>query len=145
MLIFLLGGLIVLLGFPMGCTKASAPSQAIATGNAPAIQISYFHRTVRCPSCIKIEELAKQTVEETFGGELAAGRMAWRSLNLDDAENAHFEKDYKLTAQSVVVSEMRGDKEIRWKNLEKVWDLLEDDLAFKKYVQDEVRSFSETS
>ncbi len=138
-------GIIFLLVHATGCTKASDPSQAAAASTAPVIQVSYFHRTVRCPSCIKIEALSKQTVEETFGGELAAGWMAWRSLNIDDARNEHFEKDYKLTAQSVVLSEVRDGKEIRWKNLEKVWDLLEDDLGFKKYVQDEVRLFSEGS
>ncbi len=134
-----------LLGLAEGCTKASESSPSVAAGAAPVIQISYFHRTVRCPSCIKMESLAKQAVEETFGGELAAGRMVWHSLNLDTAENKHFEKDYALKTQSVVVSEVRGGKDIRWKNLEKVWELLEDDPAFIKYVQDEVRSFSETS
>jgi len=140
-----LGVVFLFLGLAAGCTKASEPAQSMEAGATPFIQVFYFHRTVRCPSCIKMESLAKQAVEETFGGDLAAGRMRWRALNLDDAENRHFEKDYALKTQSVVVSEVRGGKEVRWENLDKVWDLLEDDSAFKKYVQDEVRSFSEAS
>ena len=84
------------------------------------------------------EELAKQAVEQAFAGELSSGRVTWASVNLDEPENAHYDKDYKLTAQSVVLSEVRGDKEMRWKNLEKVWDLLSDEAAFTAYVQEEV-------
>ena len=126
-----------------GCTKSesashsdAAPAQATAT-----LHVYYFHRTVRCPSCEKIEALAQKAVEDGFAGELADGRMQWRTINIDEPHNKHFEDDYRLQAQSVVLSQMHGGKETRWKNLEKVWDLLDDDAGFVRYVQDEIRAY----
>jgi len=122
-----------------GCSKGSAPGTDAAVPEAkPHLDIRYFHRTVRCPSCMHIEVLAKQAVEQAFAGELSSGRATWASVNLDEPGNARYEKDYKLNAQSVVVSDWRDGRETRWKNLDKVWDLLYDDAAFTDYVQKEV-------
>ena len=126
-----------------GCTKSesashsdAAPAQATAT-----LHVYYFHRTIRCPSCEKIEALAQKAVEEGFAGELASGATTWRVVNIDVPENKHFEVDYQLRMQSVIVSQSRNGKEVRWKNLERVWDLLDDDAGFVRYVQDEIRAY----
>ena len=126
-----------------GCSpNASAPKAAVSATAEPAVlRVTYFHRNIRCPSCEKIESLAHKAVSEGYAGPLADGRMQWNAINLDVPENSHYEADYKLEAQSVVLSEMRGGKEVRWKNLDKVWDLLMDDAAFVKYIQDEIREF----
>jgi len=50
-------------------------------------------------------------------------------------------KDYELYTKSVVLSETKNGKEVRWKNLDKVWTLLGDEAAFKKYVRDEVSAY----
>jgi hypothetical protein len=118
---------------------------AVAADQTPPpkdkVIVYYLHRTARCPSCEKIEKLSGETIKEKFAAELKSGAMEWQSLNLDEPGNAHFENDYKLQWQSVVLSEIKDGKETRWKNLDKVWDLLDDDGAFKKYIEDEVRGF----
>ena len=128
-----------------GCTKSESVSNSsvVPAQTTATLTVYYFHQTIRCPSCEKIEALAQKAVEEGFAGELAAGGMRWRTINIDDPQNKHFEDDYRLQAQSVVLSEMRGGKETRWKNLEKVWDLLDDDASFLRYVQDEVRAYGQ--
>jgi hypothetical protein len=127
-----------------GCTKSEpvSSSSVAPVSEAAQLKVYYFHRTIRCPSCEKIEALAQKAVEEGFAGQLADGKMQWRVINIDDPQNKHFEDDYRLQAQSVVLSEMRAGKETRWKNLEKVWDLLDDDAGFVRYVQDEIRAMS---
>jgi hypothetical protein len=123
---------------------ANAPAtHTKAETAAPILRVTYFHRTIRCPSCEKIEALAQKAVEEGFAGELADGRMQWRIINIDEPRNKHFEDDYQLQMQSVIVSEVRGGKETRWKNLEKVWDLLDDEAGFLRYVQDEIRAYGQ--
>jgi len=128
-----------------GCTKSeSAPPNDAAPAQATTIlRVYYFHRTIRCPSCEKIEALAQKAVEDGFAGELATGKMQWRIINIDEPQNKHFEDDYRLQMQSVIVSEIRGGKETRWKNLEKVWDMLDDDTGFIRYVQDEIRAYGQ--
>ncbi len=111
-----------------GCGGSSEPAR---------VEVVYFYRTIRCPSCIQIEEWTKSAV----AGDVAAGRVTWQTLNLDEPSNVQFEDRYGLMAQSVVVREIRGGKETRWKNLDKVWDLLDDEAVFRKYILDEVHGF----
>ena len=129
-----------------GCTRSQPASQHDAPAQETStLNVYYFHRTIRCPSCEKIEALAQKAVEDGFAGELAAGRMTWRAINIDKPENKHFDEDYQLQMQSVIVSEVRGGKEVRWKNLGKVWDLLDDEAGFVQYVKDEIRAYARGS
>jgi hypothetical protein len=99
----------------------------------------YFHRTLRCPTCLAIEKQAKEAIESRFSSELAAGLIEWRSLNIDEPANQHFEVDYALTAQSLVFVEMSGDRQLRWTNLTRVWDLVEKPAEFRQYVVEEMQ------
>lgn len=125
-----------------GCAKRETAVNDDVAGNATTtdttlVTVYYFHRTIRCPSCEKIELLTKMSVDERFGYELSVGEMLWRTVNIDEPQNKHFEDAYRLQTQSVVVSETSGGKEIRWKNLDKVWDLLGDEATFMHYIQEE--------
>ena len=104
--------------------------------------VYYFHRTIRCPSCNLLEYLTKAAVEVGFPQALESGELELAVKNVDEDENAHFIDDYGLTAQSVILSRQGNGKEERWKNLEKVWDLLHQEEAFMAYVQEEIRRFT---
>ena len=90
-----------------------------------------------------IEDLTDATMTTRFAGPIADKRLLWRSLNLDEPANGHFAKDYGLYTKSVVVSEVRDGREVRWKNLDRIWDLLGDPAAFQAYVEREVQAFLE--
>ena len=107
------------------------------------VYVTYFHATARCASCLKIEELTNATMTMRFAGPIAEKRVVWRLVNVDEPENAHFVKDYGLFTKSVVVSEVKGGKEVRWKNLDQVWPLLRDPEGFQAYVEREVRAYLE--
>jgi len=112
-------------------------------GNRPAkyVQVYYFHGKIRCYSCNRIEQLTVETVRQFFRKELETGRLRISVVNVEDPENSHFVKDYQLYSQSVILSERDGDREVKWKNLIRVWELLKDDDRFKEYVRTEVEAF----
>jgi len=101
----------------------------------------YVHRTKRCVSCRTMEEAARKTVEKDFSGPAAAGRLAWRLVNLDAPGNGRFADEYNLAASSVVLIEMKEGKPGRWKSLDKAWDLLENETALAEFFQKEVGAF----
>jgi hypothetical protein len=105
------------------------------------IIIYYFHMTARCETCMKIEKLTIEAVNEAFKKELGAGTIETKVINIDEAANSHFDKDYKLRAQAVIISDMAGSNEKRWKNLEKIWDYVSNEIEFKKYIIDEVKAY----
>jgi len=138
-------------GFCAGITTKDSPFETTELENQYAGQhkkagdhsvvVYYFHSTNRCYSCTRIEKLTYLAVADGFEQELSDGRVKFSALNVDREENKHFIKDYKLYTKSVVVSNVARGKVKRWKNLQKVWELLRDDQAFKDYVQKEVRLF----
>jgi hypothetical protein len=123
-------------------TAASQPGgdSSLVTTSPEAVAF-YFHRTIRCHSCLQIEEWAKQAIETRFAGQIAAGMLEWRPINIEEPGNEHFEKDYELTAQSLVLVRMKDGQPADWKNLKSVWELLDDYARFTEYVQSEVEFF----
>jgi hypothetical protein len=147
------------------CNQPASPS-AVATGKAdnqqssaqPAAAIQtpsrnqaappeqqviayYFHRTLRCATCLAIEKQSKEAVENHFKGPLLEGRLQWQAVNFQLPENTHFEKDFQLQAQALVLVKMKQGKVASWKNLPKVWDLVDDPGKFDQYVRTELAAF----
>lgn len=119
----------------------AAQARSLPAAPGPKVIVYYLHTTARCPSCLKIEAFTEAEVTGPLAGPLSAGKLEWKVLNVDEPNNAHFVEDYELYTKSVVVSELRDGKEVRWKRLDKVWDYLGDQRAFMKYVDDEVRAY----
>ena len=123
-------------------TTAPAAAAAVPAGRTIHRRIAYyFHRTLRCPTCLAIERQAREAIEAFYGGELASGALEWHAINIEEPQYAHFEKDFELTSQSLVLVEMNGERVARWKLLPKVWELVDDPYAFQDYVAREVGLF----
>jgi MFS superfamily sulfate permease-like transporter len=103
--------------------------------------IFYFYGNVRCFTCKRIERLTKEAVKEEFGKEMKNGVVEMKAINVQEPRNNHFIKDYRLYTKSVIVSDLIQGKEERWKNLQRVWELVRNDEAFKRYVQKEVKEY----
>jgi len=132
---------------PSAAADLRPPSRvASLTPPAPAAQgtkliVYYFHTTTRCTSCYKIESLTQFSLENDFVAELAGGEIEWRPVNIDTAGNDHFAKEYALYTKSVVLSAVRDGRELKWRNLDRVWHLLGDPKGFQEYIGEEVRTF----
>jgi hypothetical protein len=101
----------------------------------------YFHTTFRCTTCFTIEQYTRDAILSGFPEELKDGRLVWKVVNVDDEGNEHFTKDYELSTKSVVIVDMNAGTQVRWKNLEDIWKLADNKNAFKKYIQEETRSY----
>jgi hypothetical protein len=124
---------------PAKATQPATTSQAAET--PPKFIAYYFHRTIRCPTCLSIEKQSKEAIEGAYAGELNAGRLEWHAVNIEEAGNEHFEKDFELQSQSLVLVKMTGERVTRWKLLPKVWELVEDSYGFQQYVVTAVAEF----
>lgn len=105
------------------------------------VAVYYFHGTVRCPTCLAIENYADSTLRAAFADELQDGRMIWKSINKDEEPNKHFVADYDLYSQTLIVIDSTKGQPSRWKNLEKIWELVGDQAEFSTYVRNEVASY----
>jgi hypothetical protein len=113
------------------------------TTNAPSQQLIafYFHGTVRCETCLKIEKQAREAIERRFQTELDAQRLAFKPVNYDLPENAHFLQDYKLPCPSLVLVRQKDGKDEKWTLLGDTWQLVENPVKFNVYIETEVNKF----
>ena len=122
----------------------AAASQAAVGQAGHAVIAYYFHGNFRCATCRKIETYSREAIEARFAKEIKSGVLVWRPVNVDETPNKRFSHEYDLTTRSLVLSEVEGGKEIKWKNLEKVWDLVGDKDKFFEYVQNETAAYLES-
>jgi hypothetical protein len=105
------------------------------------IIVYYFHGDVRCETCRKLEAYAKETLDIYFADELAAGKIVWQVVNVEQPQNEHFIGDYKLVTKSVVLSKIRQGKELAWENLDKIWQEVGDKQDYIEYVRNSILKF----
>lgn len=101
----------------------------------------YFHGTFRCYSCHFIEKNTELAIKKYFDNALKSGQLVFKAVNVEKKENQHFINDYQLYTKSVVLSLVRDGKEMKFKNLEKVWQLLRNKDKFYKYIKEETQGF----
>ncbi len=128
-------------GKPVVSAAATADSSGASVPSVHQVLAYYFHGTRRCSNCIKIEAYTKEAIDSTYGAALKDSSLIWQVVNTDEEANNHYLNDYQLYTKSVILVDMHDGKQIRWKNLEKVWQHLGDKEAFKKYIRDEVALF----
>lgn len=114
---------------------------AFAAEPKDKITVYYFHTSYRCSNCVKIEKYSSEAVQSGFPKELKDGKIVWKVVNVEKEPNKHFIKDYQLYTKSLVIVKMKNGKQIEWKNLNKIWELLYNKSKFIGYVQDEVKNY----
>ncbi len=125
-----------------GSATDSAPGVADASAQAEVVAY-YFHGTARCKTCLTIEEYTKEALESGFTADLAAGRLAFEIINVDEPTNEHFVKDFELDSRSVVLARNSDGQEeqfANWRQLNRVWELVGDKDAFITYVRTETQA-----
>jgi len=103
----------------------------------------YFHGTSRCQTCLRIEEYAREAIEAGFPGEIESGTLEWYAVDVEQPQNEHFVADYELTTRSLILVDMGGGVQTRWKDLSRVWELVGDKEAFVTYVRGETQAYLE--
>jgi hypothetical protein len=101
----------------------------------------YFHGDFRCATCRKLEQYSKDAIETNFKDAIASGKLEFKAVNVDEAGNEHFTDDYQLYTKSVILSLVKDGKETKWKNLDKIWELVRDKQEFYGYMDAEVSGF----
>ena len=125
-----------------GLGASAAPAGAPARPSPPVkIVAYYFHVTVRCVTCRAIEQYSRDAIDQGFREELKKGVIEWRPVNVQLLENRHYIQDYRLITRSLVLAKVRDGKQVEWRNLDKVWELVGRKADFFKYVQANVKAY----
>ncbi|MDD5562021.1 MAG: nitrophenyl compound nitroreductase subunit ArsF family protein [Candidatus Omnitrophica bacterium] len=127
-----------ILGFITVSFAADKPS-------AEKVYAYYFHGSVRCSTCFKLEQYSKEAIESNFKPELASGKLEFRAVNIEEKINAHFVNDYQLYTKTLVLSLVKDGREIKSKNLNKIWEFVGNKDKFMAYIKEEAANFLKDS
>jgi hypothetical protein len=105
------------------------------------ISVYYFHGNMRCVTCNKFEQYSKEVVETNFKDEIASNKLEFKVINVEEKGNEHYVNDYKLYTKSLVISVVKDGKEVKSKNLEKIWQYVGNKEQFFKYVKADIANF----
>lgn len=104
------------------------------------VVVYYFHTSFRCASCLTIEKTARQVVTEQFARELSNGHLQFAAVDVEKAHNRHYIQDYQLVSKSLVLAEYRDGKEVRFKNLQGIWEQTSRE-GLRDYIAHEISDF----
>jgi hypothetical protein len=110
-------------------------AQAVEDAKGAHVIVYYFHGTMRCPTCHKLEQYSRETIEANFKDTLASGKLEFKVVNVEDKGNEHYGKDYQLYTKSLILSLLKDGKETKWINLNKIWEYVGNKERFIDYVK----------
>ncbi|MHB1036548.1 MAG: nitrophenyl compound nitroreductase subunit ArsF family protein [Pirellulales bacterium] len=128
-----------------GLSRAETAAAKPAAAKAASYKLiaCYFHRTKRCPTCMKISAYSEEAIKTGFAKAIKEGQIEWRMVDFQKPENRKYVDYYKITQPTLLLLEVRDNKVTRWKDLTQVWDLVHSKPEFVKYVQTETRGLIE--
>jgi len=112
-----------------------------ADNNSAKVIAYYFHGSFRCYTCTNMEKYSKEAIEANFKDDLASGSLEFKAVNVEEQGNEHFVNDYKLYTKSLILSQVKDGKEVKSKNLDKIWELARNKQKFTDYVAGEIKEF----
>jgi len=118
----------------------SIAKERVQDVNAQVV-VYYFHGSFRCSTCRSLEKYAKESIKINFKSELDKRSLVFKIVNIEEKENEHFVEDYQLYSKSLVLSLVKDGKEVKYKNLAKIWEYVSNKEKYVNYVKSEVDAF----
>jgi hypothetical protein len=119
---------------------ASVTAAAPASTPADRIVVMYFHRTQRCPTCLKMGGYSEEAVKTGFAQEIKAGKVEFHYIDFQDKKNEALTKAYEVGGPTLIVAKVVDNKVKDRKNLKEMWSKVRDKEAFIEYVQSNVKA-----
>ncbi len=115
--LFLVPLVFVLLALIIACSgspKNNNPEQKTTAENSKvqpgAIRVFYFHGSIRCHTCVSVDENTHQYLQELFPVKMDKGEIVFRSVNIDKDERPDLVKKYEIYGQTLLF--IKGNKVI---------------------------------
>jgi thiol-disulfide isomerase/thioredoxin len=123
---------------------ASEKSTTAKAATAPAdrVVVMYFHRTQRCPTCLRMGTYSEESVKEKFAGAMKEGKVEFHYIDFQDKKNEALTKGYKVGGPTLIVAKVNDNKIKEFKNLKDIWAKNSDKKGFYKYVQENITAYA---
>jgi len=118
---------------PSTTSAADAPKDRVV--------VMYFHRTQRCPTCLKMGGYAEEAVTKGMAKDVKEGKVSFHYIDFQDPKNSAFTQAYQVSGPTLLVVKVSGDKAAEYKNLQDMWTKVGNKDAFLEYVQSNIKTY----
>ncbi len=134
---------IAVVAFGVAAFLMSMLPQAVSADGAPKdrVVVMYFHRTHRCPTCLKMGGYSEEAVKGGFAKEIQKGTVEFHYIDFQDEKNKALTEGYNVSGPTLVVARVVDNKVAEHKNLEEIWTKVRDKGAFLQYVRSNVKDY----
>jgi Zn-dependent alcohol dehydrogenase len=125
----------------LGISQSVSAADASAQTSVPAdrVVVMYFHRTQRCPTCLKMGSYSEEAVKTGFAQQIKDGTIEFHYIDFQDKKNEAMTKAYKVSGPTLIVARVADSKVAEIKNLKDMWTKVSDKGQFLAYVQSNVK------
>lgn len=88
--------------------KSDTLASVVDSIDANTIQVYYFHGSIRCHTCISVDEETHQYLKDLFPRKMEEGVIIFKSINIDENERPDLINKYKIYGQTLLF--IKGDK-----------------------------------
>jgi hypothetical protein len=85
--------------------------------------------------------MIKSILEDSFAGEMKSGELVFRVIDLDQKGSERYEKKYDFFYNTVIIVDREDGKDLRHKNLEILWQMLDNEKAVADLIKDVIGDY----
>lgn len=120
-----------------------AVARTEAETDTETVTVYFFFGNGECPTCDAIRDKTKRFLEGPLPETARGMDFRMKEINVEQPGNEEYILKYELVSTSVVLAFTPSDSEQIWRNLDRVWELADDEAAFIAYLENEISSFAE--
>jgi len=98
----------------------ASPTSDETSGTPNRVDVVYFHRPQRCPTCLCFEERIRYVVNTYFQNELNSGKMTFGVYNIGDSKNVTLVKKYGAIGSQLFINTVKDDTE-NIRDIQDIW------------------------
>lgn len=101
---------LLLLAFT-SCSAQPNPKYTAPASGANRVEVLDFHNERRCETCLEIEKLTREVVNNDYADAVKKGLITFKLINVDDKANADQVHKYTAYGTTLIISSVKGGKE----------------------------------
>lgn len=78
--------------------------------NNDGVKVIYFHRTVRCNTCLEIDKIVKEVIQKNYGKEVDKKLISYQSIDFQQDDNALI-RYYNVESPTLLIVKYKKGKE----------------------------------
>jgi hypothetical protein len=143
--------LILFLGWWLSNRQAAQPATVVASNDLPTkwinalnqlpsskteyVEVAYFHRTQRCVSCKKAEQLIRKTLDTYFTEQMSSGAVRLAVADVQKSQNAAITYKYDAFTSALYFGVVKDGVEYLCP-INDLWTALNDEARFMTLLHD---------